>query len=302
MIKNNLTPSYLGRFAELYERLGLSFVIVNGKMWSSYKRMIVPVGPPHLDYSISENKSAQLFRYFPEAVLVRHTGGFEPEKRLEDGWYAVISENCQDLESLSSKTRSEIRRGLKNCVVRQVEANYIAEHGYNVYLAAFERYQGIEVPASETNFKKDIRTKNSFDDLLHYWAVFHQDKLVAFATNRVYGTEAIDYSIITFDPKYLKLYPSYALIYSMNRYYLVERRYSYVNDGFRSIYHESNIQQYLIKKFSFKKMNVKLNITYKNLIHYLIYFTFPFRKILGEYNHKLKALYKLEEIRRSAGA
>lgn len=177
-----------------------------------------------------------------------------------------------------------------------MEAKYIAEQGYPVYLSAFKRYKGVEIPVTEASFKLDTMTKNSFDDIQHYWGVFYRDNLIAYASNIIFG-ETVNYSVIKFDQKYLNLYPSYALIYNMNRYYLAERGFAYVDDGFRSIYHQSNIQEYLINKFGFRKVNVKLNITYKCMIQYLLKITFPFRKTLSKTSLKLKALYALEEIR-----
>ena len=86
-----------------------------------------------------------------------------------------------------------------------------------------------------------------------------------------------DYSTIKFNPDFLKLYSSYILFYTMNRYYLFEKGFRYVNDGARSISHETNIQSYLIDKFKFRKAYCKLNIIYSPKIKLILTLIYPFR-------------------------
>ncbi len=129
------------RFAELYDMLGIKFKIVNDILWTEYKRMIIPLGPAILNYTISEDRAGDLLLKFPKALLVRWTDGFNGSGRNKD-WYAVICNEFKDLDKLSSKNRSEIRRGLKNCVVEMVDAKFIAENGYDVFIFAFKRYRG----------------------------------------------------------------------------------------------------------------------------------------------------------------
>lgn len=101
----------------------MKFEIVNGILWRECQRMVVPFGPAMLDYTISENEASFLLSKFPK--LVRWTDGLNTidsnnktfivaEDKSEEGWYAVICTQFKDLEELSSKNRSEIRRGLKN--------------------------------------------------------------------------------------------------------------------------------------------------------------------------------------------
>lgn len=144
--------------------------------------------------------------------------------------------------------------------------------------------------------KKKITAE--FADVYHYWGVFHKNRLIAYSSNIVYDDEAVDYSAIKFIPEYLKLYPAYALVYTMNQYYLKEQSCLYVNDGFRSISHQSDIQDFLIKKFWFKKAYTGINIVYKPILSLYLSITYPYREIMGRLSAKLKTLYLMEEIHR----
>jgi hypothetical protein len=264
------------RFAELYDRLGVKYEIVNDILWREYQRMIVPLGPAILDYSISEDEASFLLSKFPKALLVRWTDGFKvidsntqglflkTKNGSKEGWYAVICNEFKDIEELSAKNRSEIRRGLKNCEVKKVDADYIAKNGFNVFISAFERYKGVRKPSiTERGYKERILKMRDFEDIIHYWGVFHKGNLIAYSENLIFDNIEVAYSTIKFHPDFLKLYPSYALIYEMNKYYLKENKFHYVNDGFRNILHQTNIQKFLIDKFNFKKVYTNLYVFYR---------------------------------------
>jgi hypothetical protein len=299
------------RFTELFDRLGIKFEILNDILWKEYQRMVVPVGPAMLDYTISENEAKFLLDKFPIALLVRRTEGFKIIERemfdsssivannYGEGWYAVICTVFKDIEELSSKNRSEIRRGLKNCKVKRVEADFIAKNGFNVFTSAFERYKGVKKPSiTEREYEERILKMEDFEDIIHYWGVFYGNQLIAYSENYIYDDIEVNYSTIKFHPVYLKLYPAYALIYAMNKYYLKEQKFKYVNDGFRNILHQTNIQKFLIDKFGFKKAYTNLYIFYKPYFKSLLRILSPFQTILKRINPKIGSLYLQDSIKR----
>ena len=89
----------------------------------------------------------------------------------------------------------------------------------------------------------------------------------------------------------------------MNEYYLKEMNFDYINDGARSISHETNIQEFLIKKFKFRKAYCKLNVIYNLRIGFLVKLLYSFRLVLKLLNFepftKLNILLDQEKIRRS---
>lgn len=286
------------RFAELYEHLGERVEMLEGVPWVEYNRMVIPVGPVKLNFSVSEKKACVLLSRFPNALAVRCTDGFENIHCCNE-WYAVICDKFLELVSLSRNTRSKIRRGLKKCIVQRVEPKFISEHGYNVFRSAFRTYKGVKMPnITEKDFRERALIMKPFDDIVHHWCVFHQNQLIAYSINYIYDATEANYATIKFHPDFLRVYPSYALFYIMNEYYLKERKFKYVNDGFRNLLHQTNIQDFLMDKLKFEKMYTNLYVFYKPHLSVCLAASYPLRDLIGKVRPKLGALYKLEEIRR----
>ena len=289
---------YNHRFSALFQRIGQKSIILDNVLWTSYQKMVVPVGPVLCNYAITSDKYRDdLLGFFKNSVLIRAGCGFV---ETPDDWYSVLCDRPIDLSVLSSKYRSEMRRGLRNCDVRRVDVNFMVEHAWPVFSSAFKRYRNDSLKMSKKQFRRSILLTDGFEDIIHYWGVFEKKtgRLIAYAQNYLFEKIEVNYWTIKFYPQFLRLYSSYALFYEMNRYYLEEEKFAYVNDGFRSLLHETNIQNYLISKFSFRKQPVGLQIHYRPFVGKSVSLTYPYRNLLGKLCQPLDALYKLEEINR----
>lgn len=281
------------RYKSYYEKIGRKYFEQNNNIFYVYNKMIVPVGPITKKYNKLDYK--ELFNEFPNAVMIRTTSGIE--KTEKNDWYAVICDDFKSLEEMNSKIRYQVKKGLKSCTVKKISIEFLAEHGYEVYISAFKSYKHTTIPnTSKGKFYNDIMLGKGFDDLIEYWGCFSEDKLIAYAINHIYGKEEVEYSVIKINPTYLKKYPIYALIYTMNEYYLKENEFKYVNDGFRSISHDTNIQDFLISKFNFRKQEVSIKIKYRWYLDLIIRYTFAFRNILRRIDRRINAIYTMEEI------
>ncbi|EGT3601054.1 hypothetical protein [Clostridium perfringens] len=286
----------LNRYIKYYEETKKKFVVEGGVLFRLYNKMIVPVGPITKNNNIDLDYK-KIFKKVPGSILIRVGTGLD-EKNNEE-WYAVICDEFKSLEKVNSNLRYKIRKGLKSFEVRKIDVKELAEKGYDVFINAFKRYKNTKVPnISREEYYEDIMLNKGYEDIFEYWGVFKGEKLVAYTINNIYGKEEVEYSVIKIDPEYFKQYPSYALIYSMNKYYLEDRNFRLVNDGFRCLSHDTNIQQFLISNFNFRKQGVGLKIKYKSYIKIFIYITYPFRNILKKLDRRIGAIYKLEEIRK----
>ncbi len=290
---------YVRRYSELFKQKQTKSIILDGILWKVYQKMVVPVGPVSIDYTKSLVECRDhLLRYFKESVLIRAGAGFIEKPT---SWYAVVCDQTFDLADFSSSTRSKIRRGLKNCLVSRIDVRFMLEHAWPVFSSAFRRYNNDKLRVSKARFKQNIAITAEFGDIVHYWGVFERrtGKLIAYTKNYIYDKIEVNYWDIKFHPDFLHFYPSYALFYEMNRYYLQESKFRYVNDGFRNLLHDTNIQEYLERKFKFKKQPVGLRIEYQPFVGQCMSLTYPFRYLLGKLYQPLAALYKLEEINRN---
>ena len=262
--------------------------------WRKYNGSLIPLTPPHIEVDVTgiEKKIQEEDAYFS-----RWTTDFDCKEETEF-WY-VICDNKLELTDYSRNTRSKIKRGLKNCEVRRIDKDIVLREGFESYNTAFLRYNTHLEAKSEDEFNQELR---SLGNEWEFWGIYNDVKMIGYSQNKVVDS-CCDYSTIKFHPHYLKLYPSYALFYTMNQYYLNEKKYKYVNDGARSISHETNIQSFLIDKFRFRKAYCKLNIIYSPRVRLLLSLLYPFRLIIkflrfGQFL-RLNILFDQEKIRRS---
>ena len=262
--------------------------------WRKYNGALIPLTPPHIEVDITdvENNIQK-----EEAYFARWTSNFD-QKDISEFWYVICDEKFE-ISDYSRNTRNQIRRGLRNCEVRIIDKEIVLKDGFESYNAAFLRYNTHLEVKSEEEFIQEIECLGKEWE---FWGIYYKERMIGYCQNRVIDSYC-DYSTIKFHPDYLKLYPSYALFYTMNQYYLNEKNYKYVNDGARSISHETNIQYFLIQKFKFRKAYCRLNIIYSPRIKLLLSIVYPMRFLISLLKFspflKINILIVQEEIRRS---
>ena len=73
----------------------------------------------------------------------------------------------------------------------------------------------------------------------------------------------------------------------------------YINDGARSIRHETNFQEYLIKYFGFRKAYCNLKIKYRRPYGWLVNLIYPFRNYISgksKIGSLVSGILKMEQI------
>ena len=262
--------------------------------WRKYNRALISNRAPHID-SNSENISLLLKK--EKAFLARWVSDFDCKKET-DFWYIICDKN-KGIEEYSVNTRSKIKRGLKNCDVREIGKQEIIINAYEVYNKAFLKYTTHFTCQSKDHFIQEIE---SLGCEWEFFGVYYKEKLVAYCLCSI-KDDTCNYSTIKFHPQYLKYYTSYALFYTMNRYYLVDRKLKYVNDGSRNLVHKTNIQAFLITKFGFRKAYCRLHVKYNPILRFIVIFIYPLRFVFHRFNNKfavkITALLWQEKIIRS---
>ena len=270
-------------------------------IWKKYHGALIPNVAPNVEINLTKEESKELLKK-TNAYFLRYISEWDTKNNSE--FWFVIKDGKEDLDFYKSKIRNQIKKGLKNCIVKKVSNEEIAQKGYEVYKKAFDNYNTTLSLSSQNKFYEDTINNHNYD----FFAVYSKkedntiDKMIAYSSNLI-ENNSCNYKTIKFDPDYLNLYPSYALIYEMNLYYLNQLSLDFVNDGARSISHDTNIQDYLIYKFNFRKAFCRLNIDYRKDIALIVKILFPFRNIIKNINskmtNKISALLLQEEIRRS---
>jgi hypothetical protein len=62
--------SYVSRYAELFKQQGIPHLILEGKLFKVYSRMVMPEGPSKEDFSVSNDSIKHLFKFFNSAYII----------------------------------------------------------------------------------------------------------------------------------------------------------------------------------------------------------------------------------------
>ncbi len=276
---------------------GRRFAVVNEQLFARKNNWIIPVGPLSQRYRLDHAQRSELLDQLG-GMWVQWTDGFGAHAESSE-WYAVICQKHFPLASaVSANTRSKLRRGLKNCDVRQVNPYILADEGYETYCCALNNYRNTRgsVPSQEQYRINELQDA-PFSDIRHQWGVYFDSKLVGYAHNILYDKTEVDYTLIKLHPDYLKHYTSYALIYKMNEYYLADQGFEYVSDGTRSILHETGVQEFLIQNFGFEKAPMGLHVHYRWPFGHALKIARPFRGIISKAYPPANALFELDRLR-----
>jgi hypothetical protein len=245
-------------YANFLESAGISIIEVDGVMWQNYKGILVPAYLPHcMPARLPETARKALSR--SGAMIVRWSTEFDLGNNGE--WWYVNRSGTYDRAGLSSNTRSKISRGMKKLAVRKMLAAELEVAGYEVCKAAVKRYGRDEFLPTYFDFEKKISAASAHPECIEFWGVFYQEKLIGFSENHI-QCEAVFMESIWYDPDYLGLYSSYSLMDAILNEYLNYRKFKYVSDGSRSIYHETGVHDFLIEKFGFRRAYSKLWLGY----------------------------------------
>lgn len=168
--------------------------------------------------------------------------------------------------------------------------------GYEVYEATFLKYGINNGKMSKESFDKRIE---STDDSYDFWGcrVKETGKLVAFLIAHKIGN-CCEYQTSKANPIYLpKYYPLYGLYFERDKYYLKDNNFDFVISGSRTITKHSNIQDFLIEKFGFRKAYCCLNLTYKWWFGIIVKSLYPFRRFIKI--AKVQAILNMEAMARN---
>ena len=285
-------PEYQNSFKEYFRSLNVPVASANGVLWVSYKRMIQACAPILQNTIIDDNQARSLLRSSGK-VLVRCS---RPINSGTSNWYAVIKDNHTSIEDYSASTRSKIRRGMKRNTVRRIDATYLAEKGYPVYIRAHKRYRSFSGRVmAKGQYIKNCLAILPYNNIIHIWGIFQDENLCGYSINYVFGTSEVFLETVIFDPDYLRDYSSYAFYQTMNDHYLGELGFSYLNEGLRNLVHDTNIYEFLESNFLFHKNYLELSLFYHPLYGKVFDLSKPALSCLGRHSQRINALLLLDE-------
>lgn len=280
------------RYITWLQREGVPLYKVRDTYWELYSGCLMPASPVPCFLELTHAEAKTLLRD-SRAWFLQYAS--DPSEQEREWWYVIC--DAYDPKQLSTKIRGEINRGNRSCSVKRVETEWLAEHGYPCYVAAFGRYKNA-TPVNKDKFRTGILRK--IGGPFEHWGVFVGGTLAAYCECIVEDNGVLT-SAVKLDPAYLRYYTSYALITSLIEHYVV-KHHTVINNGTRPVAHQTNFQDFL-QKLGFRRQFCRLNVIYPGWMEKAIQAIFPLRKLISTLPHhgaiyKLRTLLFVEELRR----
>lgn len=262
--------------------------------YKCYKHCLVWIGESFEEKKLSAQQIGNIMAYGGGWML---RNCYDWDCSEDTNFWEIIQDRHHDISELPSKVRNQIRRCLKDCQIRQISnAELVNDNGYAVYAEAYKRYRDVSVTVESRDlWEHNILSQKGYE----YWAVYSKGTgmMIAWASNKV-NTRSVEYLTLKAIPEYMnRHYPYYGLLYEMGHYYLEEKRYLYVTDGWRSVTEHSNIQPFLEQKFLFRKAYCRMRLYYAPWFGMAVKILYPFRH-LKFLPLNVRNVLKFEEINR----
>ena len=206
-------------YADYLIRQGERLFEGGGTRWKIYHKALVPASPiPTFTQLTLEEAKAILNQ--SNAHFIRWSS--DPTEEPTAWWWNVCS--SYDKSKLSSNMRRQIKRGTRLCTVDRVSAPWLAQHGYECYVSAFQRYTNAS-PEPFESFRTRIMETADYEDLFQYWAVFCEGRLVGYVKCDIEPKKGVSTNVLKYNPEGLKQYASYALMDTLLTSYVVEKHF-----------------------------------------------------------------------------
>ena len=277
--------------------IGYNFFVEHAVCWRDNQGGIFPLSPPFKLAGMDESKARQIMKDH-RALFLRWESDFDQIE--EGGWWHIVKNQADPLETLPKKTRYMVRKAAREYEARPVDVGTIVDNGYDVYTQAYKRYNTHEPMFSRTRFCGAVK---ELPKETEFWGVYEKasGRLVAFSENYV-EAETCFYVTMWIEPESLTKFAGYLLFHEMELHYLGDRGFKYISDGARSLSHDTNIHNFLISKFKFRKAFARLHVVYAPWIGGAVAITYPFRKWIEKIPlksfKKVSILLRQEEVRR----
>ena len=268
--------------------------------WKYYNHALIPATEPHIECTPPKKNKRTFWKTGGgTAMLARWTTNWDCE--YETNWWYVIKDTPFDISTLKSKRRYEINKGKKNFTVKRINPMDYQDEMVEVTKSAYSSWPvKYRTTVDEIQFKQGlIAWKNN----IVYGGFDNEDgQLCAYSYCTEY-LEHLEFSVLRACPESEKKGINAAMVVTIVEDYNDRLgKNFYINDGARSIRHETAFQDYLEKYFGFRKAYCKMHIKYRFPLGVMVRVLYPFRKYFKSETNigsQICAIFKMEEISRN---
>ena len=256
-----------------------------------YRNAWIYDGPPHKETQLGKAEKAALLRN--GGLMVRNT--YEFDLTEETNFWYVIKDRYLGLDELSPRVRNKVRHAFQYFDYQKITYEQLFENVFPILEDTFANYKVHDRQMNRRVFSDYLEQcqQKKYD----YWGIFQKstNQMVGFCTVKLWD-ESCEMGYTGVLSNYTKsgYYPYYGLYHYLDSYYLGEKGFRYISDGSRTITNHSEIHDYLIHFFKYRKAYCKLRIKYKWWFGAIVRLLFPFRNII--WNRNVKAVLSMHEM------
>lgn len=269
------------------------------KGWRYYNHALVPTCAPHEEPDTEALHESTIWHLGGgKALFARYTTDFDCKE--ETGFWYVVREAPYDIEDFDKKYKRHVVRALERTEARLISPLMYAEELWEVTQAAYAQYKNADNKPTKEQFLDELNESTN-----EWWGAFDRK------TGRMAGWMSCANNGTWTDTAKAKYHPerqswnrpSDVLHHAVLTHYLNELGQRYVCSGTRSVNHKTNVQEYKIKHWKFRKAYCHLHLVYHPKIRWVVKMAYPWRKILKLFDritlvHQVNSLMILEEISR----
>jgi len=265
----------IGKFREFLELIGHKVIASESGYWCEMIGLFYERIPFYETINPGEGELENLFR---KHYLVGVTYRTLRDNKGKRSFVHLCDDKPYNLESLHPKMRNKVRQGLRNCVVRQIDFDYLHEHGMPLNRDSLRR-QGRDEPV----FTRGARWRQFCNagkqvEGTAAWGAFVDNHLAAYMVTFVTD----EYCSILYQMSRTELLPyktNNALTYAVTKEMLSSPRISHVSYGRESIRDLPGLTEYKTR-LGYKKRPVNCVVVLHSLLRPLLLARFS-DKLLG---------------------
>ena len=253
-----------------------------------YRNAWIYDNPPNKESFLDKTEVKALLNQ--GGLMVRNTYDFDTS--TETYFWFVINDKYRGIEDLLPRVRNKIRRADQFFEYRLADYGQFVKNVFPIFEDTVSSYKVHDRKMNSKVFSDFL--EQSRQKTYDYWGIFLKDtdQMVGFCMVKKWDNCCEIWNVgVLSEYKSEGYYPYYGLYHHLNEYYLNKKGYSYISDGSRTITNHSEIHDWLMHYFGFRKAYCKLKLHYKWWFGIIVRLLYPFRNIIP--NRNIQAVLKM---------
>lgn len=256
--------------------------------YNYYRKGVIYSGDHYKRTKLNPSEAKSIMNKY-NAWYLRNIYDFDTDE--ETNYYHIIQDRFYDIDELPSKsTRKNLRKSLSMYTYKLATKEEMHTYGFQVEREGCKRI-GKKLEYTEEEFHQYV--DQTYADGNEFWLGFSKETsepamleyITIMSDHVIESAERLSY-------KYTKHNPTYGLNYLLTKHYLIDKGYKYIDAGAVSLTEHSNVQDFLIDKFCFRRAYCRVQIYMNPLLKAFITTLKPF-KFLFQSSDRFKGLFQL---------